>query len=421
MRRRPGWNGAVLAALAASATLAAFLVPAGSAAADVTTHQTLTVPTTGKDKGAFAFSGHGWGHGHGLSQYGARGAARKGLSAHQILSFYYPGTTIARTTGTIRVLITADTTRDVQVAVQKGLSVTDLGTGKSYPLPTKKGVVAWRLNVDHGKAVVAYRIHAWHRYVLAKGLATLKGDGEFQATSRKLTLITPSGREAVRGALRAASPTKGSSDRDTVDVLSIDSYVRGVVPSEMPTSWETAAVRAQAVAARTYALFERAENASRYYEICDTSACQVYGGLRAETAAGDAAVDATAGEYLSYQGAPAFTQFSSSDGGWTAAGTVAGAAVRYLPAKKDPYDAVSGNPNHSWTTQVKASVLQKKYPKLGTLTSLTITSRTGGGQWKGRVVTARLTGTKGTVSVTGADLQAAYGLRSTWFLPVKAS
>ena len=396
----------------------ALVVTAGSAVAEaaprrashsVGVHQVFTVPASGK----FRFSGHGFGHGHGMSQYGAEGAARKGLSYRRILAFYYPHTSLATAKGSIRVLITADSGDGVRVEAQKGLRVVDSGSKISYALPYRSSIGKWRLVVRDRHVVVEYRTTAWHRLALGpKKLTHLQGNGTFRATSGTLRLITPSGRYRYHGGLRGARPSAGARALDTVNVVSIDDYVRGVVPREMPTLWHRAAVRAQSVAARTYALFERAEHRSRYYQICDTSLCQVYGGADAETREGNAAVAATAGRYLSYRAEPAFTQFSSSSGGWTSAGT-----MPYLPAKKDPYDGWRGNPVHSWSVQVRAGVLEKRYPGIGTLKRITITSRTGGGQWQGRVLSVKLTGSRHSRTVSGSDIAAAYGLRSTWFMP----
>ena len=382
--------------------VASTVLPAGAA----TVHQVWTIPASG----AFKLVGHGFGHGHGMSQYGAQGAALQGLTANQILAFYYPGTTVASYSGNVAVLITADTTRDVIVLSQSGLSVTDLGSQKKYPL-TRSGATRWRLNVDAaGRTVVAYYTDGWHNYVATGMPSRLVGDGMFSALSGQLTLVTPYGNRVYRGALRAASPSTGSTDRDTVNILPVDQYVKGVVASEMPASWKPAAVQAQAVAARTYALRSRADNLHRYYQICDTTACQVYKGVAGEDPRGNDAVTATAGRYLSYQSYPAFTQFSSSSGGWTAAGS-----QPYLPHQADPYDGWSGNGMHSWSVNVNESVLEHRYPKIGDLKTIVVTRREGGGDWGGRVWSANLNGTKGTVTVSGDDLRSAYGLRSTWF------
>ena len=385
------------------ATLAAGL---GTPAGAVTTDQSYWMPV-GKQ---VVVRGHGYGHGHGMSQYGAEGAALQGLDYEQIIDFYYPGTTWGKVTGSVRVLVSADTTPDLVVSPAPGLTVRDLGTGTSYPVPAIDGVKRWRLNVaPDGSTVVGYLTTAWHRWSPG-GKATLAGDGELSADT-PLQLWLPSGSSRTyRGALRAASPRPGSTDRDTVNVLSMDDYVKGVVPAEMPASWSPEAVRAQAVAARTYATWSRSQNPSRYYQICDTASCQVYGGVDAEDARSNAAVDATARQILTYGGKPAFTQFSSSSGGWTSAGS-----VPYLTARADPYDDFAGNYVHEWTTTVDTSRLERAYPSIGTLQRIQVVSRDGNGEWKGRVWTMVLDGTTGTQTISGETFRMMYGLRSTWF------
>ena len=143
---------------------------------------------------------------------------------------------------------------------------------------------------------------------------------------------------------------------------------------------------------------------------CDTTSCQVYRGVDGETSATDAAVAATAGKIVTYKGSPAFTQFSSSSGGWTAAGS-----QPYLVSKYDPYDGKPGNSVHDWSGWVRASFFERAYPAIGDLVSIRITKREGGGEWGGRVATVSLVGSKSTVTVTGAALRFAIGLRSAWF------
>jgi SpoIID/LytB domain protein len=150
---------------------------------------------------------------------------------------------------------------------------------------------------------------------------------------------------------------------------------------------------------------------SSIYQICDTTSCQVYGGFTAEYASTNAAVDATAGQVrLDAEGTPAFTQFSSSNGGWSAAGS-----VPYLVAQQDPYDGWSGNPNTTWTLPLTAGNVEKNYPAVGTLTSIAVDSRDGNGEWGGRATTMTLTGTGGSVQTTGEDFRLRVGLKSSWF------
>jgi stage II sporulation protein D len=387
-----------LAALVAGMVLAGLAPTSGAEAKAV--DQPYAVPASG----VFKLQGHGYGHGHGMSQYGARGAARNGLTWKQIVAFYYPGTALATAADEIRVLITADTTDDVVVSPTSGLAVRDNSTGATYTLPALEGVNRWRLMPSGAKNAVAYRDDGWHRWKL------LPGDAEFFATGKAVTLWTPGGSRSYRGSLRAAAPSKGSVTRDTVNVVSMDDYLKGVVPAEMPASWQTEAVRAQAVAARTYAAWSRGTRASSYWQICDTTSCQVYAGAGSEDARANAAIAATAGQILTFDGKPAFTQFSSSSGGWTSAGS-----VPYLVSKSDPYEAASGNPYTNWTVDLTVSSIQRAYPSIGTLKQVRVTSREGGGDWQGRVWSLTLVGSKQNLVVSGDSFRSRFGLRSTYF------
>ena len=405
---RAATHAAARAAVRASAALTAavLVVPLlSSPTGAVTVRESFTVPATG----SFTIVGHGFGHGHGMSQYGANGAARRGVRHGRILAFYYPGTTPAKTAGWLRVRITDHTSSDLVVLAQPGLVLRDRATRKEYPLPGSIGATRWRLSVSGTKTVVDYKTAVWHRY-RPGGLATLKGDGTFRAPSGKLTLVMASGNRVYRDRLSAISPVAGSSKRVAVNSVTLEHYVKGVVPAEMPASWSPQAVQAQAVAARTYAWWSRAQAPDRYYQICDTSSCQVYKGYGGEHPAANTAVDATRGQILTYGGRPAFTQFSASSGGRTSAG-----GVPYLPSKGDPYDAWSGNPFHSWSVKVSESKLEKRYPGIGDLKRIKVTSREGGGDWNGRVGNVTLVGGRASKVVTGSDLRSIYGLRSTYF------
>ena len=214
-----------------------------------------------------------------------------------------------------------------------------------------------------------------------------------------------------RGTLQLRTlPGTPAKQRVTVNRVSLDDYVRGVIPREMPALWHQAALRAQAIAARTYAAFEVADSTNHVYQLCDTTSCQVYGGMSAEFSSTNAATKATAGQIRTYHGDPAFTQFSASSGGWTSDG-----GKPYLPAQKDPYDGWSGNHVHTWSTTVTSGAIEKPWPSLGNLTGITVTKRDGNGQWNGRVVTMTLHGSKKDVDLSGDAFRLALGLRSTWF------
>jgi SpoIID/LytB domain protein len=382
------------------------LLVGGTVPAKVAVDQWFPVP----DSGRYTVTGHGYGHGRGMSQYGARGAARQGLSHERILGFYYPGTRLDTYSRRIRVLITGDTTTDLVVVDRPGLVVRDLGARRSHRLPDGLGATRWRIAVNaRNRNVVDYRAGgSWHRW-RPGGAAALQGAGELRATG-PMELVTPSGTVTYRGRLRAVAPEPGSTARDTVNVVGLDAYVRGVVAAEMPALWEPEAVQAQAVAARTYALWHAARAGVRHYQLCDTTACQVYRGVDAEHPASDRAVVATRRQFLTYDGRPAFTEFSSSSGGWTVA-----SSIPYQVAKRDPYDGVAGNPYHTWSTRLTARAIQQAYPSLGRLRGVRVTARDGHGQWKGRVVSLVLDGRRGDVRLTGDDFRWRFGLRSTWF------
>ena len=353
-------------------------------------------------------AGRGFGHGHGMSQYGAQGAARQGRTAKQIVAFYYPHTTAGHVGGKVKVLISADTDDNTTVLTAPGLAVHDLGDGSTLRVPTtgpKGKATRWRLSSGaSGRTKLSYLTDTWHAW------RTLTGDGEFSAT-KAMSLVVGSSNVSYRGVLQSRTPTTGpATKRITVNKVSLEAYVQGVVAREMFASWEQAALRAQAIAARTYASFEARNSTNPRFNLCDTSACQVYGGKSAEVASTNEAVAATKGQVRLFHGKPAFTQFSASNGGWLAQGS-----QPYLVAKKDPFDPWSGNPYRSWTTKVTSGAVENAFPSLGNLKKIAVTKRDGDGLWGGRVVTMQLVGSAHTLTVSGDTFRSALALRSTWF------
>ncbi len=402
--RRPAAR--VIAAGLAAAVVGATFLGGSPTSASVAVDQSYPVP---KD-GTWTVRGHGYGHGNGMSQHGAQGAAQEGLNHRQILAFYYPGTEIGTARKRIRVLITADTSADVVVLPRSGLTLRDRGSGTAYPLPTGVDATRWRLTTDaQNRDIVEYDDGGWTRW-RPGGRDTLEGEGQFEAGGKPITLVTPSGQRAYRGVLRAAKPSPGSTDRDTVNAVAMNHYLKGVVPREMPALWEPEAVQAQSVAARTYASWSVQDYLDRYYQICDTTSCQVYGGYGDEHPASNAAIAETGREILTYGGEPAFTQFSASSGGWTSAGS-----MPYLVSKQDPYDNWSGNTHRDWSVSLSASRVRSAFPGIGAIRRLRVTQREGGGEWKGRVETIVVVGAKGSRTVTGDTFRSTFGLKSTWF------
>jgi SpoIID/LytB domain protein len=370
--------------------------------------------------GEFSLSGAGFGHGIGMSQYGAYGAAVKGLTWPNILAFYYPGTarSTRSTTELIQVWLEGDQDRDLRVRPSAGLRVGD-DLGATYTLPVGSRYRAWR-------AVRSVREIFKLQYLSSSGSwvtkshplsASPRRTWRFTNTAKLVEVrLTDGSSRELRGSV--AVFFYGSGTR-TVNRVRVETYLRSVVPSEMPTSWPTQAVRAQAVAARTYAFRALAGPApDPRWDICDSVNCQVYrghasttpGGTRTvhETSGGDAAVSATAGRILTYGGAVALAQFSSSNGGHSAPGS-----YPYLRPQPDPYDAVI-QPNN-WTETRSAAAIADAYPTVGTVRELRVLSRDGYGRYGGRVTSIEITGSTSSLTVTGPQFRFATRLRSTLF------
>jgi len=351
--------------------------------------------------------GRGYGHGHGMSQWGAQGAAKQGLSSREIVEFYYPGTEAGRVGGRIGVLITADTSDQLTVLPRKKLRARAVESGRTVELD-RDGVRLWRMRTDkRGRTRVASLPQGASQKGGWEKRAVFAGPGEFDARNRPVKLVLPGGERPYRGRLRGVDT--GGGALDTVNRLRLEDYLRGVVPREVPALWEPAAVQAQAIAARTYAAYERAHPRSSTHHTCDTTSCQVYGGVADEHPAADAAIAETARQVRTADGEPAFTQFSSSSGGWTSQGS-----RDYLPAQKDPYDGWDGNPVHRWSATVPAAAVERAWPAVGSLRSIEVVARDGQGQWGGRATRVRVVGTAGERTVTGPELRFALGLRSEW-------
>ena len=287
---------------------AALLLPGG---ASPQTPPAVTATT-------FVISGRGWGHGVGMSQWGAYGYAKHGVTYDKILAHYYPGTTLGPSPlGKINVLLVEGAGRVVV----------------SSPDPSRS------------RAATAS--------FASSRPATIALDSKLSIAVRP----RPAGRAAPRPARLLAgqepalaeepvSRARSLFDRmarscSVINSVSLESYVRGVVSSEMPSQWPVEAVKAQAVAARSYALAHRRGGG---FDVYNDTRDQVYGGISAETPTGDQAVLGTKRQVLLYDGKVAQTFFFSSSGGRTAAVTdvfASAKSIPYLVAVSDPYDTFS--------------------------------------------------------------------------------
>ena len=270
-------------------------------------------------------TGHGWGHGVGMSQWGAYGYALHGWKYGRILSHYYPGTKLSHYgEPRVRVLL-AQGASSVTVGCATPIRVTD-GKRLTRTLPAGTYGVGSRLVFPVRRNGGGFSFG--HVAVFDCARAPLTFDGR-----------------AYHGTLVLCAADGG--DVSVVNGLSLDTYVRGVVPSESPSHWPIAELEAQAVAARSYALAEL--QPTSWYDLVPTTADQVYGGVRAEQPRSDHAVYATLGQVLTWDGEVARTYYSSSSGGRTESVQDAwpgSAPIPYLRSVPDPYDTYS--PHHDW-------------------------------------------------------------------------
>ena len=340
-----------------------------------------------KSGALFLLSGHGYGHGVGMGQWGAQGYAKQGYTYDQILDAYYPGTTLGQTaTTSIRVLL-ASGKKKLAISSKKPIDVED-GDGIDHTLAAGTTTVtpALKLAVDGGPA-----------QALDPPLTFSPSAGTSLTLGRK-----------YRGRIVVDVPSKKLR---AINVLPLQQYLDGVVTAEMPSSWLPAALQAQAVAARSYALAGRQAGAP--YDV--SAGGQAYLGVSAETPAGRQAVDLTAGQLLLYNGSVALTLFSSSTGGWTqSAADAFGAPGRpYLVSVRDPYDSIS--PWHSWgPVPVTGTTLASALGVVGRVVDATA-KHNPSHRVKTLKVTSLSQGQQLTDSVGGEAVRSALGLRSSWF------
>lgn len=370
--------------------------------------ESYPMPSTGY----YEVTGGGWGHRIGMSQNGAHGAGLAGLTHAQILAFYYPGTVLETwSSGMIRIGITIDNDGVTRVDHRAGLVVSHGTGGTTYSLPNRE---QWRVRAtttSPSSCVLEGRSGGtWSAY-RPSGMPSGCPITFASPSEGTVDLYLPDGsRRIYRGQL-TAHHRGTTSTLATVNRLPIQHYLRSVVSIEMSSYFHTQALRAQAVAARTYAL--RGVNGTSYYDTCDTTWCQAYRGRGARTSSGGitsyeyaentAAVDATQGQVLTYAfpGGKdlATTMYAAATGGYTIPG---GAGHPYLKAQADPYDDTPINTRHRWSAQLTKTSLQSRY-KIHNVTRVQVLERDGHGLWGGRIVTARVEGYTASGHYTYAD------------------
>ncbi len=337
--------------------------------------------------------GHGFGHGVGMSQYGAYGYAKHGKDYRFILGHYYSGTSIGQVDGVRIVRVLLDIAGgDVGFSGASSACGLALDPSRSYEAHRSGSSVKLRSSAGAPLADCGRKLRA-----AGHGRVAIAGIGTY------------------RGALEVVPTDSDAGALNVVNALPVDQYVKGVIPNESPSSWPAAALEAQAVAARSFALSVNV--GGNGFGLYNDTRSQVYEGLDSEAASTDAAADATRGQVLMYGGKIAETYFSACSGGHTESvqNVFFGPAVPYLVGVPDPYDYYC--PLHDWTLKFSGPEISAKLGSYldGSLKKVVVTQRGA----SPRIVWARLYGTGGVTKARGDQLEAALGTYSDWMSFVK--
>ncbi len=379
----------------------------------------------------FIFRGHGNGHGLGMSQWGARGRGAAGDDYRKILSAYYRGAAIDTrdTSGPVRIALTH---RPIDLARQWARLF--------GPFPMVAGPVTVEgaaLPVGPGDTL-GFAADSQGRPVAFVQTATGARPGGPVVIGGKLTIRagSPAGirtnlQEALDGDFRSGSELrrypgvleiipKGAATVLPVNVLPMEDYLRGVVPAEMPPSWGPEALKAQAVAARTYALRKVLLGGRGDFDLEGNEFDQAYSGLSQQRPASTEAVTATRGQVLTFDGRLIEALFMASGGGHTENsefgfirwdhGLKPAVNLPYLRGIPDPLDRAPDWQIGPFSPAAAATVLRDNDEDLGDrLLGIDVLQRGP----SGRILGARLRGSGQTEEISGPFLRSLFGLPDT--------
>lgn len=344
-------------------------------------------PAAAQASVSWVVHGRGFGHGVGMSAYGAYGYAKAGKNYRFILGHYFTGTSLG----------TVEKARVVRVLLD--ISPGDVGFSGAT------SACGERLDPQR-----SYQAHRNGNSVLLRS----SGGKRLASCGRKLRAagrgtIAIAGVGTFRGALETVPTESEAGSLNVVNALALEQYVKGVMPNEVPPSWPTEELKAQAVAVRSIAL--TGDVGGNGFDLYSDTRSQVYEGLESEYARTNDAVAATRGQVVMYGGEVAQTLYSACSGGHTeSAVNVFGSPVPYLVGVPDPYDYYC--PLHKWTLDFTGPEISSRLGAYlqGKLKRVVI-AKTGVSP---RIVSAKLVGTAGTSTVTGSELSVALGGYDTW-------
>ena len=424
---------------AAGETTLAMVTLAPVAVGDFTLAVTLTTHGTQLALGdpvplhlsGFLFSGRGNGHGLGMSQWGARGRGQAGQDYRSILQAYYQGVSID--------------VRDTSRAVRVGLTHYAINLARLWPrlygpfqeIAGPATVDGTPLGVETGGFLVFGSNPAGRATVLVQRPDGSRGQP--MAITRPLT-VRAGGPAGLRTNLLESLDSdfrRGSEERRyggtltiipraganvvLVNTLSLENYLKDVVPAEMPFSWGAEALKAQAVAARTYALRKILLAGPGDFDLEGTTYDQAYGGLGEERAASSDAVEATRGQVLTSGGHLIDALYMASGGGhtenseygfirWRNGNLVPAAVFSYLRGIPDPLDRSPAWEVGPITPAAAAQIMRDDGEDLGdTIVGMDVLQKGP----SGRVLGVRVRGSSGSFELSGPGLRALFGLPDT--------
>ncbi len=342
---------------------------------------------------AFTITGHGWGHGVGMSQWGAYGYARHGWNYKAILKHYYTGISLSDVANSV-----------IRVNLRSGQSAIKLTAPKEY---TVQGTGA-ATTIPAGTTATTTHTSQGYRVVAGSLRRTFTGAPTFKPSSGALRLITRTdlGDDgAYRGTIKVVYSGGGLT---MINHVPLESYLRGVVPHEVSPSWPLESLKAQACAARAFALGSRQPGKS-WDVYCDVRD-QAYVGVGIEAKSTTAAVKATAGICPTYNGKPIVATYFSCSGGKTeSVQNVWGGTYPYLVGVSDPYDSYGSL--HDWGPLRRTpSQIGRPLGAAGSLRAIYTLKR----GTSPRIVKAAIIGSRGTKYIDGGSLRMKLGLNSSW-------
>ncbi|MGZ4142902.1 MAG: SpoIID/LytB domain-containing protein [Actinomycetota bacterium] len=370
---------------------------------------TAQLPVSASGSRVFVIDGRGWGHGHGMGQYGARALGEAGATWRAILKHYYTGIAFSKRSTRIRVQID----RTGAVAVSGDTRLTLRWASGRIAAVSPHASSSYRVLQRRGRfALEVGRTPRGLWRTVSSGVSP-----RITVSGARTVGLTGSSTRWYPGTITLTQ--SGSSQIAVIDTLPLEQYVQEVVPREMPAVWSFAALQAQAVAVRTYAVREMhtARARHRTYDICGSAMCQVFGGYAISTSRGlrvlehhrsSAATRSTSGIVMTWRAQPILAQYSSSTGGYTASG-----GLPYLKPVPDPGDKSA--PMHSWTEVVTAAQIHAVWPALGSVRGIRVGARDGHGDLGGRAERLVLVGTRGSIPVSTQAFAGVFGLPSSWF------